>query len=392
MKMRWLTVFFKEVKENLRDRRTMMTTFVVSPMLGPVLFAVLIGVVLNLEKDRSEKPLELPIVGAQHAPNFVTFLEQHGVKVLPPPANPELAVKTRDFDTVLRISPEFPKQWAAGNSAQVELLYDPSRQTAIRAISRTRGLIESYSRQMGSLRLLARGVNPEAIRPIELRQTDLSTPESRSSQVLSMLPYLLFLTLFMGGMSMAIDATAGERERQSLEPLLINPLARGEIMFGKVAASGAFALTSLALTLLLYLIGFKLVPLEQFGMKLALNAQGCLFLFLLLMPLALVASAAQTALAAFSKSFREAQSQVSLLMLIPALPSMMLAINPIKPLLWFYAVPFFGHNFIIERVVRGEPIEAIPALIATGSALLFALVLLLVASRMYRRESLAVSA
>ena len=127
-------------------------------------------------------------------------------------------------------------------------------------------------------------------------------------------------------------------------------------------------------------------------MKLALNAQGCLFLFLLLMPLALVASAAQTALAAFSKSFREAQSQVSLLMLIPALPSMMLAINPIKPLLWFYAVPFFGHNFIIERVVRGEPIEAIPALIATGSALLFALVLLLVASRMYRRESLAVSA
>jgi sodium transport system permease protein len=392
VKMRWLTVFLKEVKENMRDRRTMMTTFLVSPLLGPVLFAVVIGVVLNLEKDRAEKLLELPIVGAQYAPNFVAFLSQHGVKVMPAPGDAEAAIKSRDFDTVLRISAKFPEQWRAGNSADVELLYDPSRQTAMRAISRTQSLIESYSRQMGSLRLLARGVNPETIRPIELRQTDLSTPESRSSQVLSMLPYLLFLTLFMGGMSMAIDATAGERERQSLEPLLINPLARGEIMFGKVSASAAFALTSLALTLLLYLVGFKLVPLEQFGMKLALNAQGCVFLFALLVPLALVASAAQTALAAFSKSFREAQSQVSLLMLIPALPSMMLAINPIKPVLWFYAVPFFGHNFLIERVVRGEPIELIPALIATASATLLALVLLIVASRMYRRETLAVSA
>ena len=144
MKMRWLTVFLKEVKENLRDRRTMMTTFVVSPMLGPVLFAVLIGVVLNLEKDRSEKPLELPIVGAQYAPNFVTFLEQHGVKVLAPPKDPELAIKSRDFDTVLRISPDFPTQWRAGNSAEVELLFDPSRQTAVRAIARTQGLIEAY--------------------------------------------------------------------------------------------------------------------------------------------------------------------------------------------------------------------------------------------------------
>jgi sodium transport system permease protein len=390
--MRWLTVFLKEVKENMRDKRTMMTTFVVSPLLGPVLFAVIIGLVLNLEKDRAEKPLELPIVGAQYAPNFVAFLGQHGVAVKPAPTDPEQAVRSRDFDTVLRISADYPKQWNAGNSAVVEMLFDPSRQNSMRSIARVQALIEGYSRQMGSLRLLARGVNPEVIRAVELRQTDLSTPESRSSQVLSMLPYLLFLTLFMGGMSMAIDATAGERERHSLEPLLINPLARGEIMFGKVAASTAFALSSLALTLLLYLIGFKLIPLEQFGMKLALNASGCIFLFFLLVPLALVASAAQTTLAAFSKSFREAQSQVSLLMLIPALPSMMLAINPIKPLMWFYAVPFFGHNFIIERIVRGEPIEMQPALIATGSSIVLALVLLVAASRMYQRESLAVSA
>jgi sodium transport system permease protein len=390
--MRWLTVFLKEVKENMRDKRTMMTTFVVSPLLGPVLFAVIIGLVLNLEKDRAEKALELPIVGAQYAPNFVAFLGQHGVAVKPAPADPEQAVRSRDFDTVLRISADYPKQWNAGNSAVVEMLFDPSRQNSMRSIARVQALIEGYSRQMGSLRLLARGVNPEVIRAVELRQTDLSTPESRSSQVLSMLPYLLFLTLFMGGMSMAIDATAGERERHSLEPLLINPLARGEIMFGKVAASTAFALSSLALTLLLYLIGFKLIPLEQFGMKLALNASGCIFLFFLLVPLALVASAAQTTLAAFSKSFREAQSQVSLLMLIPALPSMMLAINPIKPLMWFYAVPFFGHNFIIERIVRGEPVEMLPALIATGSSIVLALVLLVLASRMYQRESLAVSA
>jgi sodium transport system permease protein len=390
--MRWLTVFSKEVKENMRDRRTMLTTFVVSPLMGPVLLAVLMAVMLNLERDRAEKPLEIPVVGAQFAPNFVQFLNQHGAIVKPGPEKPEAAIQSRDFDAILRISPEFPKQWREGSSASVEILYDPSRQTAMRTISRVQSLVEGYSRQVGMLRLLARGVNPETTRPIELRQTDLSTPESRSSQVLSILPYMLFLTLFISGMSMAIDATAGERERQSLEPLLINPLARGDIMFGKVAASAAFSLVSLALTLALYLVGFKLVPLEQFGMKLALNWQGCVAIFVLLIPLAVIASAAQTTLAAFSKSFREAQSQVSLLMLVPGLPSMMLAVNPIKPLLWFYSIPFFGHNFIIERVVRGEAIEWLPAVIATVCASVMAIALLLLASQMYKRESLAVSA
>jgi sodium transport system permease protein len=202
---------------------------------------------------------------------------------------------------------------------------------------------------------------------------------------------LLYLTVFMGGMSMAIDATAGERERQSLEPLLINPLSRSQIMFGKVMASSTFALCSLALSLALYLIGFKLVPLEQFGMKLGIGVQSCLLIFLLLTPLALIASAAQTALAAFSKSFREAQSQVSLLMLIPALPSMMLMLNPIKPADWFYTIPFFGHHFVIERLARGEATEWGKVAMLSGCSLLVAVLLLWIASRMYHRESLAIS-
>jgi sodium transport system permease protein len=389
---RWLTVLMKEVTENLRDRRTMMTTFVVSPLLGPVLVAALFGFMLNMERERAEKPLEIPIVGAEFAPNFVSWLEQQDIKIEAPPKDPEKAIRNRDEDVVIRLTPEFPEQWRRGESAVLELLFDPSRQTASQTVARTQGLIESYSRQIGAMRLMLRGVNPEVARPVEMRALDLSTPQSRGGQLLMMLPALLFMTVFMGGMSMAIDATAGERERQSLEPLLANPMPRGEIMLGKMMASTSFALASSALSLIIYLIGFKLIPMEQFGMSLSLTLTNCGVIFIALIPLAVLASAAQTALAAFSKSFREAQTQVGLLMMIPYLPGMLLAVNPIKPILWYYSVPFFGQIFVLERIFRGESIEWVPFWIAFASSSVVALITLWFAARMYHRESLAVSA
>jgi sodium transport system permease protein len=387
----WLHILIKEVKENLRDRRTMITTFIVSPLLGPVFMAVIFALVLSVEKGRMEKPIELPIINAELAPNFVNFLNSHSVESKPAPKDAELVIKNRDFDVVLRISKEFPEQWTSGESAVVELLHDPSRQATMRTVARVQSLIAAYSQQTGAQRLLLRGVDPEVMRAIEIRQVDLSTPEARSSQILAILPYMLFLTLFMGGMYMAIDSTAGERERQSLEPLLINPLSRAHFMLGKVGSSTVFSLASLLLTLLVYLVGLRFVPLEQFGMKLGLTFGGVIALFVALIPLAIAASAAQTALSAFSKSFREAQSQVSLLMLIPGIPSMLLALNPIKPQLWFYMVPFFGQNFVIERIMRGEAIEWDVYLMCFGSACIFAMLLLWLASQMYKRESLAVS-
>jgi sodium transport system permease protein len=389
---RWLTVLKKEIIENLRDRRTMMTTFVISPLVGPVLIAALFSFMLSMERERSEKPLELPVVGAEYAPNFVSWLEQQGVKIELAPANPEKAVQNRDEDVVIRLTPEFPEQWRRGESAVLELLFDPSRQTANQTVGRTQGLIEAYSRQIGAMRLMLRGVNPEVARAVSVRALDLSTPQSRGAQLLMILPAMLFMTVFMGGMSMAIDATAGERERQSLEPLLANPMPRGEIMFGKMMASTSFALASSALSLVIYLVGFKLIPMEQFGMSLSLTPISCLVIFIALIPLAVLASAAQTALAAFSKSFREAQTQVGLLMMIPYLPGMLLAVNPIKPLLWYYGVPFFGQIFVLERIFRGESIEWVPFWIAFASSSVFALITLWFAARMYHRESLAVSA
>jgi sodium transport system permease protein len=390
--MSWLTIFLKEVRENLRDRRTMMTTFVVSPLMGPVLFAVIMGLVLSLQKSRMEKPLEIPIIGQQHAPNFIEFLKQSGVKVKKAPENPEAEIRDRNSDVIFRISSNFSESWNAGEPAEVEMLFDPSRQSANTAIARANAVIETYSRKIGALRLTARGINPSVTTALAVKRTDLSTPEARSSMVLGMLPYLMFFTIFLGGMSMAIDATAGERERQSLEALLINPLSRAQVMFGKVMTSAAFACCSTALTLIIYAIGFKFVPLEQFGMKLALTFPKLVLIFVLLIPLAFIASAAQTTLAAFSKSFREAQSQVSLLMLIPGIPSMLMMVNPIKPLDWYYAVPFFGHHFLIEGIVRNEPISWLHIGLATASAILVAGLLMLVAARMYQRESLAISA
>lgn len=388
----WRIVFWKEVRENARDRRTMFSTFVLGTLTGPVLFAVLISLVISVQLERAEKPLELPVVGAEHAPNLLAWMKTRGVVIKAPPADPEAAIRARDEDAVLRIPAAYAEQWRAGKPATLELIVDRSQQKAEQTVRRVEQMIAEYAALTATQRLLVRGISPQVVHPVLIADVDQSTPQSRGGMLLAMLPYLLILTVFAGGSYLATDATAGERERQSLEPLLINPVGRGEIMAGKLLATLAFALAALAISLIAFALSTPLFPVEKIGIVVKLGPLECAQLFLLVAPLGLIGAGLLTTVSAYAKSFREAQTYNTLLILLPAIPSMLMALNPVKPADWMYALPLLSHQLVIEQIVRGEGVALWQAGLSIGMTLLVGLVIAFVAVRIYHREHLAISA
>jgi sodium transport system permease protein len=371
-----LTVMAKELTDLFRDRRTLM----ISLLMGPVLFPLLILGVGKLASDRVttqlEKPLEVPVVGAKNAPNLVAWLEGQNIVVKP--------------DVILRIDDDYPKQWRDSLPAAIEIIHDSSRQDSDIPVQRLETLLDGYSQTVGALRLVARGVAPTAMQPLRVNHRDLVTPEARIGQALAFLPYLLILSGFLGGAYLVIDATAGERERQSLEPLLATPAARGTIMSGKIAAACAFGMLSLLLTLVAFKISFLFAP--SLGIKLQMSTWVAVRVLVVLMPIVLIGTCLLTLIAAGAKSVKEAQSYMSMLMLLPMVPTIVLMVNPVKNQLWMMATPFLAQNQMILKLVRGEPISATEWAVYLAAGFGVGLVLWWLAARRYHDEQLAISA
>jgi len=388
----FLTVFLKEVKENLRDRRTLMSAFLTGPLLGPLLFVMLINVTLNRELEKAEKPLPVPVIGAEFAPNLLDALKAGGVVPGAAVADPEQTVRKQDADVVLRIAADYGKAWRKGEPVQVELFYDSSQRDANTSVERMTRLVEGYARQQGAMRLVARGMSPSTAWPLQVARRDQATPQSRAVLMFAMLPYFFVITIFMGGMYLAIDLTAGERERQSLEPLFANPVPRWKILCGKLAAICAFSAASLLITLLAFAVVGQFIPAEKIGMELDLGLHFATYVSLLMLPLVLLLAVLQSMVAAFAKSYREAQTYISLLMLVPIIPSLLLSFMPIKAQAWMYAVPLLGQNLGIMQLLRGDGVTGEQLGLCLAGSLAAALLAVLATVQLYRSEKLAISA
>ncbi len=379
------TVFRKEVRENLRDRRAAFNSLLLGPILFPFLIIGMSYLSISSQEERAEQTLEVPVVGAENAPNLVRYLEQQGVVVLDAPDDPEGVVRTQRHPVVLRIPASFPDQWRAGEPAVLEVIADPSRRESNIPMGRVKGLLGGYSQQIGAQRLQLRGVSPNLAVPVVAKDVDLSTPQSRGALAMIFLPYFLMITAFTGGMHLAIDSTAGEKERRSLEPLLLNPTPRWQIMTGKMIATACFALASLMLTLLSFRLALPYMPTGAFGFELELGLAMIGKLLLVVGPVAVLAAALLTLLATFAKGFREAQSYMGLVVFIPMIPSLIFMSNPMKPEPWMMTIPMFSQNLLIAEFLRGEIVPTSWLLISSGGTLLIGLVLAAFAATLFNR-------
>jgi sodium transport system permease protein len=342
----------------------------------------------SAEQERAEKTLELPVVGAQYAPSLIRFLEQQGAVIQPNPENPEDMVRSQEVPVVIRILPEFAENWEQGIPAPIEVISDISRQESNVPIRRVKRLLLGYGQQIGALRLQLRGVAPQLASPIMLKDVDLSTPKSRAILAIIFLPYVLMITAFTGATHLAMDTTAGEKERKSLEPLLINPVPRWQIMTGKMLTTTVFAMASLTLTLVAFRIVLPLMPVGAFGMDLTLGLSTLLKILVVISPVAILAAALLTLLASFAKSYREAQSYMGLVILIPMIPSLIFMANPVKAESWMMNVPLFSQNMLIGEFIRDQSVPLAWYMMSIGSTLVIGLVLAIMAAGIYNRPKL----
>lgn len=384
-------VFIKECRESLRDRRVLINSLLVGPLIGPLLVLLLMRMVIGREVDKAERPLPVVIVGAERAPELIAALEQMGMRALPAFADPERAVREQRIDLALRIAAGYGDAWRSGHPAQVELIYDSSRREAQGEVERLRGMLDAYSRRNGALRLLARGLAPTVATPLVMASRDTATPEARGAVLFAMLPYMLVLTMFVGGIGLAIDSTAGERERLSLEPLLVNPVPRDRVLLGKLWATALFSLASLTLGLLAFVLVGRFLPTEQMGLSLALGPHFLAVALPMLLPLVLLIGITQILIAGFAHSVREAQTHLGLAQLVPLIPSIVLSLLPVKAQLWMYAVPLLGQQLAIMRLLRAEAVPAVALWLTAVMTLLAALAVFLLARRVYNSERLAIA-
>jgi sodium transport system permease protein len=389
----FMTVLRKELRDFARDRRTFLMALLLGPLMYPLLMLGMGKLMEARMSTQLEKPLEIPIVGAQHAPNLVAWLATQDIRAKPAPKDLIAAIRNQDEDVALVIAPNFGEEWRASRPAKVEIVADTTRTNADVPIERLRSALNAYSGQAGALRLIARGVNPLLTQSVAVTQRNVATPEAKQGRMMSIvLPLILVLFAFMGGAHLTMDVTAGERERQSLEPLLATPVSRATLVSGKMAAASLIGIASVILTLL----SFKLsAALSTSAMASSLDVSFLAIgrMMLVLLPLVLIGTALLTFIAAGSKSMKEAQSHMVWLMLLPMLPGYALMAYPLKDQdLWQYAVPFLAQNQMLVKASRGENASLEQWAIYLACALALACVLWLAAIWRYRQEKLAISA
>ena len=384
------TVMRKELRDLSRDRRTLALALFLGPLLYPALMLGMGYLTENRIRTQVDKTLEIPMVGAEHAPNLVKFLATNGITAKAAPANLDAAIRSQEIDAALRISPDYAEDWRNGRPALVEVIRDSTRRDADIPTQRLQAALNAYSQQVGALRLLARGIDASVARPVNIGLQDMATPEAKQGMLLSvLLPYLLILTSFIGGAYLILDATAGERERQSLEPLLATPAPRSAVVSGKIAAACMIGLATLLLTLLAFKFSAQFAG--TLGRQLNVSFLAIGKMLLILVPMLFIGTSLLTYLAASAKSMKEAQSHMTWLMLLPMIPTFALMANPLKSQPWQFAVPFLAQNQLLLKVIRNEYIGAQTWGIYIAAAFGVAALLWFAAVRRYHQEKLAIA-
>jgi sodium transport system permease protein len=367
-----VVIFLKELVDHLRDRRSVLGSMLL-PIIGPLMLWGIFELVLDLSRDR---PLQVPVVGAEHAPGLMEYLAAHGVETLPAPVDPEASVRSGDVALVLEIDADYPNRFKAGKSAYVRVIVDESHNKAHKTVRRVERLLLTYSQTLGSLRLMARGIAPEVAAPVLIEAVDLATPQKLAANLLNIIPMFLMLAALVGGMNIAIDTTAGERERGSLEPLLLNPASRATIATGKWLATFAAGSVVALVTLLGFMLTVRLLSLEKIGLRVQLGSYEALLMLGAVLPLAAFGAALQMLIATFAKSFKEAQTYLNLLNLLPLAPSMYLMLQPGQSERWMLPLPALAQVTTVVDVMRGDAVPLWHLAIIAGSSTVYVLICL----------------
>lgn len=386
-----LRVFAKEFLENLRDRRTLISALLFGPLFGPLLFGAMVTKMLNQTLSESDEPLKITVSGGDTAPNLVRYLESHRVTLVFAALTEDAAresVKRGAAAVVLIVPSDFAPRFKAALPAPLLLVADSSDSQTRKSAERLRGLLGGYASGIAQLRLQIRGVDPLLAVPVAVNEIDVTTPAGRAVVVLGFMTYFVLFSVLMGGLYLAIDSTAGERERGSLEALLSLPVARSALVGGKILATCAYMSLSLAINLTAFVAVFRFVPLERLGMSANLGVDTALEFFAICLPFVPLGAALMTFVASFTRSYREAQTYLTSVLLVPTLPIAFASIYSLKTQSSLMFIPSLSQHLLMTSVLKDEPIAPLDVLVSAASALGIAALLIALTARHWRRETM----
>jgi sodium transport system permease protein len=383
-------IFKKELRDALRDRRSLRMAF-----LPPVYFVgVFVGTVffiLHLQKEATGKgsePIQLSILGAEYLPPLTDWLQEQGVKVNKVGDDAYAQVEQKKLDYALIIPKEAAQQFATGESVLVWIVYDATNNKIQTSIGFIKQQIWSWNSRMGSLRLLSRGIAPAVANPLYLREMNVASDQKMGFFVMASLPMFLILSVFIGSVGFTADMTAGERERRSLESLLITPASSAAIIMGKWLTCLLLTFAVLLVELFLLAIAFAFIPFNQLGLRVDVSVVDLLGIFAALTSLSVIAVSLQQMIAIFARSFKDAQTYMGLIVFIPMLPMMYTMINPGASEPWFAWVPVLGHQAVVKDLLLGGSLDVMALIKFWLVAIPLAIILLTFTANQLRKPKI----
>jgi sodium transport system permease protein len=381
-----IVVARKELTDAFRDRRSLYT-MLLTALCGPLLISFILKE-QTVEKQAADE-LRLPVAGRENAPVLMRWLEQQsGVDVLPAPPDPEAAVGERQEDVVLVIRNDFMDDFRDSKSAQVQVFSDSTRTSARPKVKRLVLLLDQFSAEIAGLRLVVRGVSPAVASPLKVEEVDVANSQQRAATLLGVILTFLTIAVLTAGMQVATDSTAGERERGSLEPLLLNPVPRWQLIGGKWLAASATAFAGLVTTLAVIALAVRRLPLEELGARVRLGQHEIALLIATMAPLALVLPALQAYLSCFAKSFKEAQSYTVFLVLPVGLIGVLSTYFPVTNRLWVQAIPVLAQYSLGTQVLANKTPSLVAMTAAASEAAVLTAVFVWLAARLLSTEGI----
>ncbi len=348
-------VFRKEWRDARRDKRSLRMAFL-PPVYFAAVFVATVLFIIHIKTSSTasvNEPIKLPVMGAEYLPSLVDWLEEQGVAVQPVSGDAYQQVEQKQLEYALIIPVETAQQFAQGESASLWLVYDATNNKIQGSVGFIRQQLWSWNGRMGSLRLLARGISPSVVNPVIVRDMNIASDEKMGFFVMASLPMFLVLLAFIGSLGFSADMTAGERERRSLESLLITPAQSLVVIGGKWLTSLLITLLVLLLEVILLAIAFAFVPFDELGLRVNVTPWDLGAIFCALVPLAFFSVALQVSIAIFARSFKDAQTFIGLLVFIPMILMFYTMMNPSAHEPWFNWVPVLGQQTAIKDVLMG---------------------------------------
>lgn len=372
MNAAWV-VFRKELVDALRDRRTLLVALLTSVAIGPLVLLLVSSLVGDLERQAERRVLL--VLGPEHAPTLVNFAARQSFAIEPAPGDYEGKLRAGKLaDAVVVVPRDFEEKLARGEAPTVEVIANQGQTPSATASRRAQAMLQAFNQERALMRQVSLGVAPSAA-AVDLQERDLANRGARAAPFTAMVPLFVLMAVLYGSMAAAMDTTAGERERGSLEPLMMNPPSRTALVLGKWAAVAAVGMLIAALTCLSFLPAQRLMRSETVAALFQFGPREALLFVVILLPFAAAVAAVLMAVAIRAKSMKEAQANNTGVVLAVTLAPMVSLFSQDGEAPWHLWVPALGQVTLMNRVLKGEGVlpDFFIALVVCGLAMVFGL-------------------